>query len=980
MGLFVQRDQGSLAALQRDYMMRQRLQSTLHSATFELDALMHDGRHSYAECKQKGHYSNEYPAGRTEVTYFQCGKKGHVARDCRGPAMAASVLKVLALPPPPQHNQPRARTLNMTMKEAVQSPSLITCTFQSIGSTSVLSEKVERRINPKVIKECSTKLFSKDTYGAENSNYEEEYKCENSQDLYGMVDDDDVLVFEAGYCSLGPPTGKCQKCGANMWKEERVNKNVKRGTPEFAIYFGRGQIKLPKEPPTPEYIIKLYNDPKMCNKFRKLIRLYNIMFAFTSMGGKVDHSINNGSVPYVYRLNGQNHHVFGSLIPNDGENPKFYQLYIYDTDHEVENRMRWVNVSDGETVDAKVVEGLLRMLDDTNELVKYFRMARDRFKEEIIQDLKIVMKVCRVDSGRENFIGLSNEVGAIMVGDLEDTCGERDIIIESKTDGLQHISDIHPKLMALQYLLLFPTGEDGYHDDIPYVQTKNNAGKKRKRVTMKEYYAYKLQVRPEEAIEQARLWWFRTHQTTLRNDLYDNIAKSFHSGEADTSNIGKGYSRQDSPDIVARVFKMKLDQIVEDVKKRQYFGVCVGIMYVVEFQKRSLPHVHMLIWLNNESKKKLNANMDKFVSAEIPDPIKDPIGYAALGNNCDTYCAQTIFDKSGFPVYKRRKTVITVRKGKADLDNQYVVPYNRDLLVKYQCHMNVEICYHARSLKYIFKYCLKGHDRATIEVSKKMNEDGIEHNLPVDEIKAYFDGRYICGAEAAHRMFGFDILHRSISVLRLSFHFLGKRSCTFRGNEDLQKVMQREKFKRSQFKTFFQLNIDDKNARAYTYDQIPKFYVWNDTDIVWTVHKRGIQIGTLLYTHHSSGEIWYLYLLLSKVRSPTSFKHLKTVHGVVCSTFKEACLKYGFLAEDNEWHQVLEDCAKCGFPPQIRELFVHIMMNCQVSDLGNLWSKHWKDMSDDIIRQQRKLSGNAQQVLSDQQLQFYVLLCVDDIY
>ncbi|XP_074327718.1 uncharacterized protein LOC141665632 [Apium graveolens] len=70
-------------------------------------------------CKQKGHYSNECPAGRTEVTYFQCGKKGHVARDCRGPAMAASVLKVLVLPPPPQYNQPRARTFNMTMKEVV---------------------------------------------------------------------------------------------------------------------------------------------------------------------------------------------------------------------------------------------------------------------------------------------------------------------------------------------------------------------------------------------------------------------------------------------------------------------------------------------------------------------------------------------------------------------------------------------------------------------------------------------------------------------------------------------------------------------------------------------------------------------------------------------------------------------------------------------------------------------------------------------
>ncbi|WOG95336.1 hypothetical protein DCAR_0414651 [Daucus carota subsp. sativus] len=125
-------------------------------------------------------------------------------------------------------------------------------------------------------------------------------------------------------------------------------------------------------------------------------------------------------------------------------------------------------------------------------------MARDRFKEDAVQDLKIVMKISRADSGRENFIGPSNEVGAIMVGDLEDTCGERDIIIHSIKHGLQRISDMHPKLMALQYPLLFPRGEDGYSDDIPYEKTKNNAGKKRTRVTMKEYYSYRLQVRHNE--------------------------------------------------------------------------------------------------------------------------------------------------------------------------------------------------------------------------------------------------------------------------------------------------------------------------------------------------------------------------------------------------------------------------------------------------------------------------------------------------
>ena len=121
-----------------------------------------------------------------------------------------------------------------------------------------------------------------------------------------------------------------------MLKEERVNKSVTKGSPIFSRCCAKGQIKLPKENPTPSFIWQLCNDKQKSQKFKDGIRLYNSLFAFTSTGGKVDNSINNGGAPYVYRLNGQNHHVFGSLIPNNGDDPKFCQLYIYDTEHEFE--------------------------------------------------------------------------------------------------------------------------------------------------------------------------------------------------------------------------------------------------------------------------------------------------------------------------------------------------------------------------------------------------------------------------------------------------------------------------------------------------------------------------------------------------------------------------------------------------------------------------------------------------------------------
>lgn len=118
--------------------------------------------------------------------------------------------------------------------------------------------------------------------------------------------------------------------------------------------------------------------------------------------------------------------------------------------------------------------------------------------------------------------------------------------------------------------------------------------------------------------------------------------------------------------------------------------------------------------------------------------------------------------------------------------------------------MNVEIYCHARSLKYLLKYCLKGHDTATVEISSHSQAKKNEEDEPVDEINAYFDGRYICASEAAYHIFGFPIHYRS--MLRLSFHLPGERSCTFTKNERLDKVVHGNMHERSQLEVFFLLN------------------------------------------------------------------------------------------------------------------------------------------------------------------------------
>ncbi|WOH15530.1 hypothetical protein DCAR_0935071 [Daucus carota subsp. sativus] len=369
-----------------------------------------------------------------------------------------------------------------------------------------------------------------------------------------------------------------------------------KGLFKYNICCGNGKIKLPPAPRTPSYLWQLYNDPLKGPHFHRNTRVYNSMFAFTSTGGNVDSSINKGGSPYVYKLNGQNHHLFGTLIPDEGKDPKFCQLYIYDTANEVQNRLRWVEVDRSDEIDEEIVSGLIVMLDEKNEL----------------------------------------------------TDESRDVIVEDIKTGLQRITNIHPKLMALQYPLLFPGGEDGFHLGLKYESTEEQRGKTRESITLKDYYAYRLQVRHNEGllggrlfqqyivdafstIEQARLWWYRTHQTTLRSELYSHICDSVRSGDSDKSNLGKSfilpagyvgskrYMQQnfqdalavcrhighpdifltmtsnpmwpeviemmklipfgtpvDNPDIIARVFKLKLTQLLNDIRQEGFFGKCIG--------------------------------------------------------------------------------------------------------------------------------------------------------------------------------------------------------------------------------------------------------------------------------------------------------------------------------------------------------------------------------------------------------------------
>jgi len=84
----------------------------------------------------------------------------------------------------------------------------------------------------------------------------------------------------------------------------------------------------------------LNGEDQRSKSFLQNIRVYNSMFSFTSIGGKIDNSMNNGSALPQFILNGQNYHRIGSLLSEHGSKPKFAQLYIYDIENEMTNRVK----------------------------------------------------------------------------------------------------------------------------------------------------------------------------------------------------------------------------------------------------------------------------------------------------------------------------------------------------------------------------------------------------------------------------------------------------------------------------------------------------------------------------------------------------------------------------------------------------------------------------------------------------------------
>ncbi|KAL5161838.1 Replication protein A DNA-binding subunit E [Glycine soja] len=307
-----------------------------------------------------------------------------------------------------------------------------------------------------------------------------------------------------GYSDLGDQLMQCSHCNANMWYDERVSKHKRTTNPRFSLCCGSGKVELPLLQNPPKYLCQLLYDHGTSNSknYQQNIRIYNMMFAFTSAGIKFDKSINHSRGPPTIRIQGQPCHRIGNMLPMPGKEPKFAQLYIFDTKNEVRNRINAI------------------------------RMARDRLQDAQVDNIKLKLIANREKNGRTYNVPTVPEVTTLIVGDFDANL-KRDIIIETQHGQLQRIHGLHSSYLALQYFLLFSYGEDGYRSYILHSSPSDgyNADQmSQKNLLNSRRLFQQFVVEGYTMVESEILSYIRNNQKKLRIDKFCSLQQSLDDG------------------------------------------------------------------------------------------------------------------------------------------------------------------------------------------------------------------------------------------------------------------------------------------------------------------------------------------------------------------------------------------------------------------------------------------------------------------
>ncbi|KAG2192401.1 hypothetical protein INT47_012468 [Mucor saturninus] len=818
---------------------------------------------------------------------------------------------------------------------------------------------------------------------------------------------------------------ECAFCGSIMWINERIARSsLTRPRFNMCCAKGKILLPS-FEPTPPEIASLLtHNNTPASKEFFTKIRAYNSTLSFTSLGANIDHSVgNNRGGAYSFRIHGTICHKIRSILPvtpEDTVNPRYAQIYIYDPISQVDHRHH--NASH---LNRHILEQIQNCLIRVNPFVSLFKSMEHyaQVSNQIIDMTLRLVAEGPHDQRRYNaptaeevaVLIMNNEPGSSRDIVLHTRSEELQRINEyhRSYDSLHYVMmfpfgedgwtitscDLSGnKVTAMQW----------YSSRFMYRQNTNH----HLHLFGRLFQQYVVDMYAK--IEHNRMSFITNNQDRLRVDLYSGIQDAMNLDDSDLANLGRrvilpssfvgsprhmrqlyqdamsivrhfgkpdlfitftcnptwpeitnsllaGQRANDRPDLCSRVFNLKLKELMNDLTRKHILGKVLAFVNVIEFQKRGLPHAHILLILCSEDKPTTVEVYDKIVSAELPDPESHPLAYETVQRNMmhgpcgqqnpraqcmengeckkrfpKSFCTETVEDGSGYPKYRRRDDGRSVTRGASLLDNRWVVPHNLYLCAKYNAHINVEICTSVSAVKYLYKYVYKGHDRAMTSVqsaaSSSENGNVQQQEQPTNEVAEFLDARYVSASEACWRIFSFKLHQEHPTHQRLAIHLENSQPVYFRDSANIEVLSNTNS--NTTLTAWFSYNAEHEESRQYLYTDFPGHFVWNKMGRYWTPRRRFERetIGRVYAISPRDTEKYFLRILLHNVRGATSFQNIRTVNGHQYDTNQAACRALNLLMDDNEWKDCIEEAITYQIPSSLRRLFAILLVFCTISD------------------------------------------------
>ena len=214
------------------------------------------------------------------------------------------------------------------------------------------------------------------------------------------------------------------------------------------------------------------------------------------------------------------------------------------------------------------------------------------------------------------------------------------------------------------------------------------------------------------------------------------------------------------------MFNLKATKLSRNLK--HIFGPSTGTVWIIEYQKRGLPHKHILLFLPRIYYFSDPDRVNKVVSAEFLDPainidgsLKALVAKHIIHGPCGdlnpkslyierdaqgklrckkrfpkTFQNRTVIPENKYPLYRRRNNgayyLKRVDNREIRVSQEWIVAHNPFFLKKFNAYINIKICSGILAIKYIYKYIYKGEDRASMAIK-----------LQKDEIARHLAGRFI---------------------------------------------------------------------------------------------------------------------------------------------------------------------------------------------------------------------------------------------